>query len=140
MGAWFKAHTVTVLVGAAIILLAIIGVIFFSLNSTTTPAMATITKVTYSQTQAGTNAAPVNVVITSSTKITALEKLLTTYEIQPGVTDTLGSSTGCVGGLTSKVTLDYNDGKKANFSTYVCGTDNPKFSVALSELLASWAA
>ncbi|MBK5237969.1 MAG: hypothetical protein JJE28_02530 [Actinomycetales bacterium] len=138
MGAWFRAHTVAVLVGAAIILVAIIATIFIMMNSTT-PSAATITKVTYSQTQAGTKAVPVGVVVTSDTKIRALETLLTTYKIQPGVTDTIGESTGCVGGLTSKVALEYSDGKTAEFSTYVCGTENPAFSVAVSDLLASWA-
>jgi len=135
---WFAAHTVAVLVGAAIILVALIGAIFFTMNSGA-PSAGTITQVTYSQTQAGTNASPVDVVVTSNTKIRALDKLLTKYEIQPGVTDTLGGPSGCVGGLTSNVKLDYTDGKTAEFSTYVCGDENPEFSIALSDLLASWA-
>jgi len=138
MGAWFRAHTVAVLVGAAIILVAIIGVALFALNNTGGPS-ASITQVTYSQTQAGTNAKPDDVVVTSNTRITELQRLLTTYNITPGVTDTLGDSGGCVGGLTSTVTLEYSDGKSSEFSTYVCGKDSPKFSVALSDLLASWA-
>lgn len=138
MGAWFRAHTVAVLVGAVVILVALIAAIVIGLNSGT-PTGETITQVTYSQTQAGTQAAPVGVVVTGSAKIRALEKLLTTYNIQPGVTDTLGESTGCVGGLTSKVALEYSDAKTAEFSTYVCGTENPAFSVAVSDLLASWA-
>jgi hypothetical protein len=138
MSSWLKAHTVGVLIGAAIVLIAVIAVIFVAVNSGT-PSRATITKVTYSQTQTGTNTMPVNVDVTRATRITALQELLTTYNIQPGVTDTLGKSTGCVGGLTSNVTLDYSDGETAEFSTYVCGTENPEFSVAVSDLLASWA-
>jgi hypothetical protein len=126
------------LVGAVIILIAIIAAVFFTLNSGS-PSAATITKVTYSQTQAGTNSAPVNVEVRRATRISALEELLATYRVQPGVTDTLGESSGCVGGLTSNVTLEYSDGETAEFSTYVCGTDNPEFSVAVSDLLASWA-
>lgn len=138
MGSWLKSHTVGVLVGAAIILIAVIVGIFFA-STSGTPTNATITKITYSQTQAGTNAKPVNVEVTRATKINALQELLTTYNIQPGVTDTLGESTGCVGGLTSTVTLEYSDGETAEFTIYVCGTENPEFSVAISDLLASWA-
>jgi hypothetical protein len=137
MGAWLKAHTVGVLVTAAIILAAIVGATLFVLTNVpaTTPG---ISQVTYSQTQAGTNSDPVDKVVTSSTRISALQDLLTQYKVEPGVTDTLGNSSGCVGGLTSNVTLDYTDGTTAEFSTYLCGSDNPKFSTALFELLASW--
>ena len=138
MGAWFRTHTVSVLVSAAVILLAIIGVTLFALNNNTSPS-AEVTQVTYSQTQAGTNAQPVDVVVTSSARITKLEDLLSTYNITPGVTDTVGDSGACVGGLTSNVKLDYSDGTSSEFSTYVCGKDSPKFSVALSDLLVSWA-
>ena len=138
MGAWFRAHTVAVLVSAAVILVAIIGVALFALNNSASPT-ATISQVTYSQTQAGTNTKPVDVVVTSSTKIAELQQLLTTYNITPGVTDTVGDAGGCVGGLTSNVKLEYSDGTSAEFSTYVCGKDSPKFSVALSDLLVSWA-
>ena len=139
MWAWLKKHTVAVLVGVAIILVAIIVTIFCTVSSGTPSAATTITKVTYSQTQAGTNTAPANIVITSETKIRALQALLTTYNVQPGLTDTLGGSAACVGGLTSNVALDYADGNTAKFSSYVCGNDNPEFSVAISNLLASWA-
>ncbi len=137
MGAWLKAHTVGVLVAAAIILAAIVGVALFAL--TNVPAAApVISQVTYSQTQAGTNATPADVVVTSASRMSALQALLTKYDVQPGVTDTLGASSGCVGGLTSNVKLTYTDGKTAEFSTYVCGSDNPEFSTAVSDLLASW--
>jgi hypothetical protein len=138
MGAWLKAHTVSVLVGAAVVLIGIIAAIFFTLSTGSAPA-ADITKITYSQTQAGTNSAPLSVTVTGNTKIRALEELLTTYNVDPGVTDTLGDAAGCVGGLTSNVTLEYSDGETAEFSTYVCGAENPEFSVAVSDLLASWA-
>ena len=137
MGAWLKAHTVGVLVAAAVILAAIVGVTLFALASVpaATPA---ISQVTYSQTQAGTNAKPVDEVVTSATRISALQALLTKYNVQPGVTDTLSNSSGCVGGLTSNVTLDYADSTTAEFSTYLCGSDNPEFSTAVFDLLASW--
>jgi hypothetical protein len=138
MSSWLKAHALGVLVSAAIVLIAVIAVIFVAVNSGT-PSRVTITKVTYSQTQAGTNTKPVNVDVTRAARFKALQELLTTYNIQPGVTDTLGESTGCLGGLTSNISLAYSDGETAEFGTYVCGTKNPEFSVAVSDLLASWA-
>ncbi len=136
--AWLRAHTIAVLLVAVVALLAIIGVTLFAMNQSTTAAPV-IASVTYSQTQAGTNSAADAVVITSPSKIAQLQKLLTTFNIDPGVTKTDGASNGCVGGLSSNVKLDYTDGQSAEFATYVCGNENPEFSVALSDLLASWA-
>ncbi len=138
LSAWLRAHTVAVLLAAVVVLLAIIGVTLFAMNQSTTEARA-ISSVTYSQTQAGTNSAVDAVVVTSPSKIAQLQKLLTTFNVEPGVTNTDGTSNGCVGGLSSNVTLDYTDGTSAQFETYVCGKENPEFSVELSDLLASWA-
>lgn len=137
MGAWFKAHTIGVLVGAVIVLAAIIGFTLFAMNASSkvTPV---ISQVTYSQSQTGTNTAPVDVVVTNAAQLRQLGDLLAKFTINPGVTDTLGTANGCVGGLTSTVAIQYSNAPSAQFSTYVCGTDNPEFSVALSKLLAGW--